>query len=96
MSAKFQARAWTTNLPVFPTLCIDDTPVGERHEELAGLILDIDEAGYEVVNVLDGRNLCLVDIPERHGGQWAGVPSICGPADAASPLCMLAVMRRAA
>lgn len=52
------------NLPVFPTLRIDYPPVGEGHEELARLILDVDETSYEVVDVFDRPDLGLVDVSE--------------------------------
>ena len=58
----------TTNLPVLPALRIDDSTVGERQEELARLVLNVDEASNEIVYVLYRRDLGRVDVPERHVG----------------------------
>ncbi len=55
------------HLPVFPAFGIDYAAVSEGHEELPGLILDVDQAGYQVVDVLDRGDLGRVHVSERHG-----------------------------
>jgi hypothetical protein len=44
-------------LPVLPTLRVDDSTVRDGHQELASLILDVDEAVDEVLDVLNCGNL---------------------------------------
>ena len=46
-----------------------------EHEELARLILDIDKASDQVIDVLDSGNLGWVDVPERHGDSWISLLS---------------------
>ena len=55
------------HLPVLPAFSVDYAAVGQRHEELACLVLDVDEAGYQVVDVFDRGHLGRIHVSERHG-----------------------------
>ena len=62
---RYHAISHPARIAVEVDVAVDEA----RHEELARLILDVDEASNEVVDVLDRRDLCLVDISEGHRGQ---------------------------